>query len=396
MHKNSNRLFFIDAMRAWAILLMLEGHFIDGLLHDAFRINGSTTYDIWKYFRGITAPTFFTVSGFIFTFLLIRKSDWAYRKARIQKGIRRGIELIVIGYLLQTNFLGLLQLQLHNYFFVVNVLHCIGLSLLLISGLFMLLHRLQRIQLLPAILLGLGLVLFVLEPWYEQLNFSFLPLLLENYFSKANGSVFTIFPWFGYASIGAFLSIVFHKHKNTKGLYDIAIPLSLLLGMGFIFYSTPLFRWLYSNSGIEVFSMVANNNYLFIRLGDVFIVFAVFMLLRKWLQHPKILAVGSSTLTIYIVHFIILYGSFTGLGIYKYLYHSLYPWEVILGAGLFLFVTVWLSLKYETHKVYIKSLIREKRVFAFRQIKYFYLILQREWYFFRKQIIAKRVKKNRF
>ncbi|MGB5691483.1 MAG: heparan-alpha-glucosaminide N-acetyltransferase domain-containing protein, partial [Flavobacteriaceae bacterium] len=67
MGSKTARLFFIDAMRAWAILMMLQGHFVDGLLEESFRDPDSSVYSIWKYFRGITAPVFFTVSGFIFT-----------------------------------------------------------------------------------------------------------------------------------------------------------------------------------------------------------------------------------------------------------------------------------------------------------------------------------------
>ena len=72
MDKKNNRLFFIDAIRAWAILMMLQGHFVDGLLDNSFRDNSNMVYTTWKYFRGITAPVFFTVSGFIFTFLLVK------------------------------------------------------------------------------------------------------------------------------------------------------------------------------------------------------------------------------------------------------------------------------------------------------------------------------------
>ncbi|MGB5369306.1 MAG: heparan-alpha-glucosaminide N-acetyltransferase domain-containing protein, partial [Flavobacteriaceae bacterium] len=62
MENNKARLYFIDAMRAWAILMMLQGHFIDGLLDNAFRDDQNMAFSIWKYFRGITAPVFFTVS----------------------------------------------------------------------------------------------------------------------------------------------------------------------------------------------------------------------------------------------------------------------------------------------------------------------------------------------
>ena len=85
MSNSKSRLFFLDAIRAWAILMMLQGHFIDGLLDNAFRDNSNMLFATWKYFRGITAPVFFTVSGFIFTFLLIRSPQTGWSNPRVKK-----------------------------------------------------------------------------------------------------------------------------------------------------------------------------------------------------------------------------------------------------------------------------------------------------------------------
>ncbi|MFT6995655.1 MAG: peptidoglycan/LPS O-acetylase OafA/YrhL, partial [Maribacter sp.] len=103
----NTRLYFVDAIRAWAILMMLQGHFIDGLLDNAFRDDSNILFTIWKYFRGITAPVFFTVSGFIFTYLLIKAPEKGWDNPRVKKGIRRGFELLIIGYLLRLNLFGL-------------------------------------------------------------------------------------------------------------------------------------------------------------------------------------------------------------------------------------------------------------------------------------------------
>ena len=129
MENNKARLYFIDAMRAWAILMMLQGHFIDGLLDNAFRDDQNMAFSVWKYFRGITAPVFFTVSGFIFTFLLIRGENNGLENPRVKKGIKRGLELLFIGYLLRLNLFGLLSGEIYDSFYLVDVLHCIGLSI---------------------------------------------------------------------------------------------------------------------------------------------------------------------------------------------------------------------------------------------------------------------------
>ena len=69
------------------------------------------------------------------------------------------------------------------------------------------------------------------------------------------------------------------------------------------------------------------------------------------------LKIGQSTLSIYIIHFIILYGSFTGVGLYRFFNHSLNPYYVIPGAILFMIVCTFFALQYEKHKIEIKSSI---------------------------------------
>ena len=94
---NSKRLYFIDIIRAFAILMMLQGHFINTLLADSYKDINAIPYAVWSYFRGITAPTFFTISGLIFTYLLLRAKEKGEDKQRMRKGIIRGLFLIGIG-----------------------------------------------------------------------------------------------------------------------------------------------------------------------------------------------------------------------------------------------------------------------------------------------------------
>ncbi len=353
MGSKTARLFFIDAMRAWAILMMLQGHFVDGLLEQSFRDPGSGVYTIWKYFRGITAPVFFTVSGFIFTYLLIRVPQKGLENPRVIKGIRRGIQLLFIGYLLRFNFFGLFKGQIYEAFYLVDVLHIIGLSILGIVGVYLITQARPRLT-FASILLFITIFLFALEPVYEQWTFAFMPDALANYFTRANGSVFSIIPWFGYATFGAFSSVLFTKFRDYKYLYPVSIAICTAAGLSLIYYSSPLFMALYGLTGIQLFEGIYSNNYLFIRLGDVFIVFAVFMLLRHLLTGKTILRIGQNTLSIYVIHFIILYGSFTGLGLYGFFHNSLSPQIVVPGALIFMVCCAFTALWYSRHEQAIK------------------------------------------
>ncbi|WP_430426463.1 heparan-alpha-glucosaminide N-acetyltransferase domain-containing protein [Maribacter litoralis] len=356
MSNSKSRLFFLDAIRAWAILMMLQGHFIDGLLDNAFRDNSNILFSTWKYFRGITAPVFFTVSGFIFTFLLIKSPQTGWSNPRVKKGIKRGLELLVIAYLLRMNIFGLFKGEIYDSFYLVDVLHCIGLSLLFIIGFYILTFVKQK-WIFPTILASTTLLLFIFEPIYKTMGFEFLPQAIANYLTKANGSVFTIIPWLGYATIGSFMSVVFSKFQNSSNLYFYIVPAYIATGLILIFFSSDFFMSIYEITGIQLFQSIFSNNYLFIRLGDVLIVFSIFIMLRKYLMNATWLKIGQSTLSIYIIHFIILYGSFTGVGLYRFFNHSLNPYYVIPGAILFMIVCTFFALQYEKHKIEIKSSI---------------------------------------
>ncbi len=350
MNSPAFRLYFIDVMRAFAICMMLQGHFVDGLLADTFREEGNLGYLIWKYFRGITAPTFFTVSGFIFTYLLIKeKAELGWKNPRVKKGIRRGLMLIGLGYFLRLNLGGLLIGEVYDGFFMVDVLQCIGLSILFIISIY--LHSFSRKKyVLPLLLAGGTFVIFLAEPLYANLHYNFLPKLFANYFTKANGSIFTIFPWFGYASFGGFMGVLFHTYKDRIYCYRYAIILSLSIGLALMLLTTPLLWKVYELYKNPFTLSILRNDYLFIRLGNVLVLFTLFMLLRNSITAATIRAIGQNTLSIYVFHFVLLYGSLTGLGLYKFFNHSLPPVIIIPGALLFVAVTIYLSFQYNRYK----------------------------------------------
>ncbi len=344
------RLYFIDVMRAFAIIMMLQGHFIDGLLDPVYRDNDNVVFSTWKYFRGITAPVFFTVAGFIFMYLLIKQeTPPGWKNPRVQKGIRRGIMLIGLGYLLRLNFSGLFAGRIYKSFYMVDVLQCIGLSILLLIGIYLFSYKRKK-YLMRTVLFFCSLSIFLLAPLYSGMSFGFLPKLLANYFTKVNGSVFTIIPWFGYAAFGAFAAVYFYRYRAYKYLYTYAIGISLVGGLILMYLSSPFFMNLYRLSGVELALRIVENNYLFIRLGNVLLFFVFFMLLRNSITSKTIRTVGKNTLSIYVIHFIILYGSFTGLGLYKFFKYSLSPYIVIPGALIFIIVVSYLSFMYNRLK----------------------------------------------
>ncbi|MDB4292535.1 DUF1624 domain-containing protein [Maribacter sp.] len=327
----TNRLHFIDAMRAWAILMMLQGHFVSALLSEQYQDQGNLFYSIWSYFRGVTAPVFFTVSGFIFTFLLIRKYDQGFSNPRVKKGITRGFQLIAIGYILQIRFARVIKGTINDTYDIVHVLQCLGLSIIVVVLLYLLSFRFKK-QVFATHLCTVTVLLFVFKTTYEQWDYSFMPEFFSNYFTKMNGSVFTIMPWFGFTSFGGFMAVVFATNQAKNLFYRKAILTTMLLGSVLITTSYEISNGLYELSGSQLLEDAVQSSYLFARLGAVLCVFSFFMFFRNYLKSMVLLRVGQLTLAIYIVHAIVLYNSITGYGLSRFYYHSLPPMPVILGA----------------------------------------------------------------
>ena len=352
-----NRLYFLDAVRAFAILMMLQGHFIDGLLHTVYKSTEYTLFNIWADLRGNTAPLFFTITGFVILFLLKKAEVKGNINFRIKKSLKRGVSLILIGYTLRIPFFSWFEGHFNSYFLVIDVLQIIGVSLLLLNGFYLLLKA--RPNVLAFFLTALGTLIFVSEPLYRTLTLPQTPNVLANYFTLENGSVFAIFPWFGYVAYGAVLGIIFSKFQTRKQFKTIAISSFIIGGILLYFMSSPVLEFLYTITDINLFYESSKYNYLFSRLGSVCITFGIFYALESYLKHPLISKLGNNTLSIYVLHFIILYGSFTGFGLYQYLYNTLAPWPAFIGALAFMFSVCFMVIQEDKIKAFLNVNIRK-------------------------------------
>ena len=135
----NQRLHFLDALRAFALIMMLQGHFISGLLDIEGVNTAHWSYRFWRYCRGFTAPIFFTITGWVLTHLLLKEGKKQAPNPRIRKGIRRSIELLLWGYLLRLNLPSLFNGHVNSSFWQPDVLHIIGLGILFVLGISLLL-----------------------------------------------------------------------------------------------------------------------------------------------------------------------------------------------------------------------------------------------------------------
>ena len=351
------RLYFIDAIRAYAILMMLQGHFIDSLLDIKYRDSSNIFYYSWNYCRGITAPLFFTVSGLIFTYLILKAKEKNKTYKRLKKGLIRGLMLILIGYSLKTVFFKSMDEIFKIGFLAVDILQTLGVSLIFVV--FLLLFFKKKPLLFSIVMFCLGTIIFILEPLYITYTAEKLPFYIANYFTKLNGSTFTIFPWFGFMAYGAFLASIFYENESNPKSKLVIVLSFIFVGVLLIFASSVFFGLIYELTNLSFISKIFYNNYLFIRLGNVFFVFGIFYLFENFLSHPLIASIGQKTLIIFIVHSIILYGSYTGNGLKKIIGKNLNPTEAIVGAIIFLILVTIISLQISKINKLVKEYLKK-------------------------------------
>ena len=283
----------------------------------------------------------------------------------MRKGIMRGLLLIGIGYVLRIPIFEWFTGIFNNYFLVVDVLQCIGVSLIAIVFIYAL--CLQRTLIFSILMLLAGMVIFLTEPLYRNLGLEDTPILFANYMTKANGSIFTILPWFGYMAFGAFIATLFYGYLERPRFKVMIIAGFIFFGIQLIHFSGYLLNELYYITDIQLFEDVAYYNYLFKRLGNVLIVFAIFYTFEAYVKQPLILKIGQKTLSIYVIHFIIIYGSFTGYGLAQIIGKTLTPWQSVIGAVLFLISVCLISLYVIKPNTFVYSNLR--RLLLYRKLQ---------------------------
>ena len=408
-----NRLVFIDIARSIAILMMLEGHFIYMALAEHYRSEDYFFYNLWSFPRGLTAPLFFTVSGLVFTYLLVRRKTPFFKNKRVKKGGWRALKLIGWGYLLQVNFFLLLTTgSLNDYALIFHVLQCIGVSLLLIIVCY---GISKTVKVVPffIVLIVAGILVFIYKPTLHAADLSGLHPLFENMLLRITdgrdySSLFPIFPFVGYAFLGAAVGAFASNNPQRVYTHSFVFVMMTIAFLVYFFVADLLsfFSPLFESVGWEP---VAEEAYLFTNFSIVLFGLAVIIILgkhkrrlrliyyrklqflRSWFfpiafysagaacvlydllimeaqqlmvlptlsvnaigqgllfvgviltaaklirwNYNLFIKMGQHTLSIYIVHMIILYASIFGVGLKNSLYRSLDPWSALVGAIAFM------------------------------------------------------------
>lgn len=349
-----NRIIFIDLMRAFAVLQMVQGHTVEVLLATELRSTENLVFSVWHFMRGMTAPIFMFTAGTTFTYLFRLAQDPFEKNPRVWKGIKRFLLLVLIGYLLRyptatlIDFSSVTDYQ-WNIFFAVDVLHLIGFGILFVL---ILSYLSEKTKLGDYFIFITGALLFFLPAdAFNRIEWiNFLPQPVASYFYQGTGSQFPLFPWAGYVIIGAAMGSYLARNplvfKSSKFSLKLSIAGLILLFSSYIGADiAQLFGHNFDRSSTSLLTIT-------FRIGFVLLLNALVSFISISVETiPRIIIlVGRNTLLIYVVHLMILYGSAWNIGLNYYWGKSLYSLHTI-SIALAMIVTmttmVWLINKFK-------------------------------------------------
>lgn len=311
--KSKSRIIFLDLMRTFAVLMMVQGHTIDTFLGDQYRSFDSPIFNIWFTIRGFTAPIFMFTSGVVFTYLLRLNHQPFSQNPRVIKGFYRFLILVLIGYLLRYPTGRIIDFsEVTHYqwmtFFTVDALQLIGFGLLFILFLS---YISEKLKLSDYIVFSSGVsFFFILFLVIEKINWAnFLPIPFAAYLYHGTGSYFPLFPWAGYVISGGILGVYLAKNPLSFTSKSLSIKLFVFSVVSFIICF--LFHLYEDNIYGQKTFWTDNSALIFYRLGMILMLNSIMSYIALRLETIPVIVwqVGKSTLLIYVVHVIILYGS---------------------------------------------------------------------------------------
>jgi len=315
MNKDKKRFYFIDQFRGWAVLFMVETHVVNAFLQTGLR--DSLAYKALDFLNGLIAPAFVFIAGFSFAIVAERKWDDFLRPGRaFWKQFLRCLQILLVGYLLHVPRFSLRHLH-HtlkwgekNIFWGVDVLHAIAVSLLLLLLFIPLWRRKERYFFFLA---ATGLTVSLLTPLLFALPLEkALPWAFSGYLKRLPYSQFPLFPWMGYAFLGAAVSRLWQDARRNQ-VEERFFRLLFTAGASLVAVFLVIVLQPFSRVVLGIFNP-AKPLFFFLKLG---IVAMLLSLLWSWEQKQgnrpaAVTAVGQESLPAYAFHIVVIYGGFSG------------------------------------------------------------------------------------
>ncbi len=344
---------FIDLLRGFALVVMIETHVVNAYLPAGPR--HSPVFFWLSFVNGLVAPTFLFAAGFSVMLLASRQWDrWLRFDVPFWRQMRRlGFILLVAYYSHLQGFRASKYLRpddpaIWKESLQVDILQCIVASLLLVHLLIFLLRR-PRSFLWGAVAVALGIVLAT--PYMWSIDFtSRLPLSLALYLNPHRVSLFPLFPWAGFVLAGACAGQLFLNSVRAGAvpLYmrrvllagAVAIP-AALLGRA-IPFTIPGHVQFYTTSPL----------YVALRIGCVLLICAGLFRIQGFQSRllDAVRVAGQESLLVYGMHLWLIFAVMRGKHLGPILgretgYLGCLAWSTLIIALLLWLARVWHNLK---------------------------------------------------
>ena len=196
----NQRIRAIDWLRGIAVLVMIQTHALV-LVKPALR--AGALFSTLQWIDGLVAPSFIFAAGFSLALTQVRAAlkDNApdARRRRFRRTLRRIMEVLAVATL--TNWAWFPIFREPKWLIRIDILHCIGFSLLIALPILALLA--PRPRAMRWCTLALAAVVFGAAPFFEHVAPP-----LGHFLNAKDGSVFPLFPWGGYVYLGASIGAV--------------------------------------------------------------------------------------------------------------------------------------------------------------------------------------------
>ncbi len=319
----SKRLEFIDLLRGWAVIVMIETHVVNATL--APELTSAAWFQWVKFVNGLVAPSFLFASGLAYAVTTRRKiGDYLSFGPPLFKQIRRLLFVVMIGYLMHLpkfNFLQIINETTEGdwrTFFQADVLQCIGVSLLLIQGLLLVLKEERRLYFT---VLGLSVVIIFVTPVMWGIDFhQILPWWIAGYMNGIHFKHFPgfpLFPWVAFLFAGAVFGYFYLKSRDSSASGSrysepVMMRRSLLVAplmLGFAVLIEPVAARLYPVYDYWLFSPT----FVLLRLAIVIVLCALMFFYERRFGvsgRSAVTLIGRESLLVYAVHLFLIYGNF--------------------------------------------------------------------------------------
>jgi uncharacterized membrane protein len=302
----SNRLTYLDWMRGLAVLIMLQGHVLEGWLRPEDR--ASEWFWLSQFLGGLPAPIFLFLVGASLALVLDRmRAKGASARQLAMRVLRRSGWILLLAYAFRLEqFLMWYPGSHWDDVFRVDTLNCIGACILLIG----LASTLLKTRWLNITVMGAATAtLVIVTPWVYPLRPNVSDLALSYLNGNGNSAYFSVFPWAAFAFAGITFGYALLEARARIGeakFFDgVAVGGVGAYTLGSLMSYFPIFHYGYFDYS------VTSPHFFLIRLGWVLlIIYGAYKWSRRThaARWSPLIFLGQASLVVYWIHMEVVYG----------------------------------------------------------------------------------------